>query len=168
MKNTLKVTTPSDREIVMTRSFNAPRRLVWEAMSKPELIKLWLFGPPGWTMTQCDDDQRVGGKFRWAWRGPNDEQMAMFGEYREVVAPEKVSRTEIFEMGSGQEGGKFCTVVMGEQFCTIVLKEEGNTTLLTLTVLCASKEARDATIASGMEHGVAAGYDRLEEMLALK
>jgi len=67
MKNTLTVTTPSDLEIVITRNFDAPRSLVWEAMSKPEFLKRWLFGPPGWTMTTCDDDLRVGGKFHWAW-----------------------------------------------------------------------------------------------------
>ena len=79
IKNGLKITTPTDRNIVITRVFDAPRRLVWEAMSKPELLRRWLFGPPGWEMTVCDDDQRVGGSFRWAWRGPNGEGLSMFG-----------------------------------------------------------------------------------------
>src|SRR5262245_46480498 len=99
MKNTLKVTTPSDTAIVMTRTFDAPRRLVWEAMSKTEFIKRWLFGPPGWTMTVCDDDVRVGGQFRWAWTGPDGAAMAMHGTYKEVVAPERMVRTETFDMG---------------------------------------------------------------------
>jgi len=160
MSNRLNITTPTDVEIVMTRTFNAPRTLVWEAMSKPELLKQWLFGPPGWTMTTCDDDLRVGGNFKWAWSGPDGAGMAMHGIYREVNPPEKMVRTEIFDFG--------CNVEAGEQLCTLVLTEDGNKTSLTLTVLYSSKEARDGALASGMEHGVAAGYDRLDEMLSAK
>jgi uncharacterized protein YndB with AHSA1/START domain len=158
MKNTLKVTTPTDREIAVTRVFNAPRSLVWDAMSKPELLRKWLFGPPGWMMTVCENDLRVGGKFWWAWRGPNGEEMAMSGVYREVVSPERVVRTESMEFG--------CAPQAGEQVGTMVLTEKGDKTLLTLTLVYPSKEARDGSVASGMEHGMAAGYDRLEEMLA--
>ena len=158
MKNQLKLTTPSDREIVVTRTFDAPRALVWETMSNPELLKTWLFGPPGWEMTVCDEDQRVGGKFRWAWAGPDGAAMAMTGEYREIVPPEKCVRTECFEFG--------CAPQMGEQLATLVLAETAGKTLLTLTVLYPSKEARDGAAASGMEHGMAAGYDRLDGILA--
>jgi uncharacterized protein YndB with AHSA1/START domain len=154
----LKVTTPSDREIVMTRVFDAPRALVWEAMSRPDLLKRWLFGPPGWAMVVCEDDPRVGGTFRWVWRGPDGQEMAMRGVYREVVPPERVVRTESFELG--------CESQMGEQLVTLVLTEQGGWTHLKLTLLYPSKEARDATIASGMERGVAASYDRLAELLA--
>jgi uncharacterized protein YndB with AHSA1/START domain len=161
MKNTLKVSTPSDREIVMTRVFDAPRRLVWDAHTRPELIKRWLFAPPGWTMTVCEDDVRVGGIFRWEWVGPDGKTaMAMRGVYREVVPPERVVRTETFDFG--------CDAQSGEQLGTIVLEEKDGRTTLTMTVLFPSKEARDACIASGMEQGVAAGYDRLEELLAGK
>jgi len=86
MKNSLKITTPTDREIVITRVFNAPRELVWDAMSKPELLKRWLFSPPGWEMTVCEVDARVGGKFRWAWSGPDGPVMSMTGVYREIVS----------------------------------------------------------------------------------
>ena len=161
MKNTgtLKVTTPTGREIVMTRVFDAPRRLVWEALTKPELIRRWLFEPPGWTMVACEEDLRVGGTFHWAWNGPDGKaSMAMRGVYREVVPPERVVRTETFNFG--------CEPQAGEQLATIALTEQGGKTTLTLTVLFPSKEARDAMLASGMEHGVAAGYDRLDEMLA--
>jgi uncharacterized protein YndB with AHSA1/START domain len=154
----LTVTTPTDRQVVMTRAFNAPRALVWKAMSTPELIKRWLFGPPGWEMTTCEDDARVGGTFRWAWRGPNGEAMAMHGVYREVVPPERVVRTESFEFG--------CAPQAGEQLATLVLAEQGDGTLLTITLLYPSKESRDGAIASGMEHGVAASYDKLAEILA--
>lgn len=158
MKNAVKVTTPTDTQIIVTRAFDAPRKLVWEAMSKPELIKRWLFGPPGWEMTQCDDDMRVGGKFRWAWRGPNGEVLAMGGTYSEVTPPLHVARTESFDMG--------CDAQMGQQVATIDLSEQGERTLMKVTLVYPNKAARDGAIASGMEHGMAAGYDRLEEMLA--
>lgn len=157
MSEPLKVTTRGDREIVITRVFDAKRPLVFEAMSKPELLKHWLFGPPGWTMTVCDDDFRVGGAFHWAWRGPGGEEMSMRGVYREVKPPERVVRTESFEFGCPAQGG--------EQVGTLVLAEQGDKTLLTLTVLYPSKEARDGALASGMEHGMAAGYDRLDGIL---
>jgi uncharacterized protein YndB with AHSA1/START domain len=154
----LKVTTPTDREIVMTRVFDAPRELVFEAMTRADLLRRWLFGPPGWAMTQCESDLRVGGHFRHVWRHADGHEMAMCGVYREVVPPERVSRTESFTMG--------CEAQAGEQLGTVVLTEQGGQTLLTLTVVFPSKEARDATIASGMERGVAASYDRLAELLA--
>ena len=158
MKNTLNVTTKGDREVVITRTFDAPRPLVWETMSKPELLKRWLFGPPGWALTVCEEDQRVGGKFRWVWSGPDGAGMTMTGEYREIVPPERSVRTESFETG--------CLPQMGEQLATLVLTEQGEKTLLTITVQYPSKEARDGALASGMEHGMAAGYDRLDEILA--
>lgn len=154
----LKVTTPTDREIVMTRLFDAPRELVFDAMSKPELVRRWLFGPPGWSMAVCEDEQRVGGTFRCVWRGPDGQEMAMRGIYRELVPPERIVRTESFEFG--------CDAQAGEQLATLVLTEQGARTLLTLTLVYPSKEARDATIASGMERGVTASYDRLAELLA--
>jgi len=157
MKHTLKVSTPTDREIVLTRIFDAPRPLVWNAMTRPELLKRWLFGPDGWTMTVCDDDVRVGGAFHYAWSGPGGEAMSLRGVYREVVPPERVVRTESFEFG--------CATQAGEQLATLVLTEEADKTCLTLTVLYPSKEARDGTLASGMEHGVGAGYDRLDAIL---
>ncbi len=160
MKNKLTVTTPSDRELLVTRTFDAPRALVWEAMTTPDLLQRWVTGPPGWVMTTCEDDQRAGGSFRWAWSGPAGEQMVMSGEYREVAAPERCVRTERFEIVGGPP--------MGEQLATLVLTEQGGKTTLTITLLYASKEARDGAAASGMEHGMAAGYDRLEDVLAAK
>jgi uncharacterized protein YndB with AHSA1/START domain len=151
---TLKVTTPTDREIVMTRVFDAPRSLVFEAMAKPELLQRWLLGPPGWSMVECENDMKVGGSFLHVWRRTDGTEMAMRGVYREVVAPERIVRTESFDDYPGESLG------------TLVLTEKGGKTTLTLTVLYPSKEARDATIASGMEHGVAASYDRLAELLA--
>src|SRR5258708_3301374 len=155
MKNPsdLKVTTPGDREIVITRTFDAPRHLVFEAMSRPEMLKRWLLGPPGWEMGVCENDLRVGGAYRHVWRNADGNEMTLRGVYHEVVPPERVVRTESFEMKSGPP--------MGEQVATLVLTEQGGTTAITVTVLLPSKEARDGTIASGMERGVAASYDRL-------
>jgi uncharacterized protein YndB with AHSA1/START domain len=154
---TLKVTTPSDREIVMTRVFDAPRALVFDAMSKAELLKRWLTGPPGWSMVECESDLKVGGTFRHVWRGPDGAEMAMRGVYREIVPPERIVRTELFEYG--------CDAQAAEQLGTLVLTEHGGKTTLTLRVRYPSQEARDATIAAGMERGVAASYDRLEELM---
>ena len=123
-----------------TLFFDAPRHLVFDAMTRPELVKRWLFGPPGWSMVVCEDDVRVGGTFRWAWRGPDGAEMAMRGVYREVVPPERIVRTESFEFG--------CDAQAGEQLGTLVLTEQGGKTTLTVTVLYPSKEARDGAIAS--------------------
>ena len=154
----LRVATPTDTQIVLTREFAAPREAVWDAMTKPELLKRWLLGPPGWEMTACESDLRAGGTFRHAWRNADGGELAMHGTYREVVFPERITRTESFDVGCGPQGG--------EQLATLALTEHGGKTTLTLTLVYPSKEARDATIASGMEQGVAAGYDRLDGILA--
>ena len=90
MRNTgaLQITTLGDREIVMTRSFNAPRRLVWDAYTKPELVRQWLGVSGGWTFAVCEMDLRVGGKYRWVWQSPDGYRMGMGGEYREIEKPE--------------------------------------------------------------------------------
>src|SRR5437879_11726990 len=99
-KGTLQVTTPTDREIVMTRVFAAPRRLVWDAFTKPELLKRW-FGPRGWSLAVCEVDLKVGGGFRFVLRGPDGEAMGMRGVYRELAAPERWVHRESFDDDSG-------------------------------------------------------------------
>ncbi|QDU20330.1 SRPBCC family protein [Urbifossiella limnaea] len=158
MKNPATFTTPSDREIVVTRRFNAPRKLVWDTMTQVELKKRWMTGPPGWVMTVGESDTRTGGTFRAVWTGPNGETLTMSGEYRDVTPPERCVRTEKFEMVGGPP--------MGEQLATLVLTDEGDKTLMTLTLEYATKEARDGAAASGMEHGMEASYARLDEILA--
>ena len=155
MKNTgtLKVTTPTDREIVMTRVFDAPRSMVFDAFSKPELLKRW-FGPRGWSLVVCDVDLRVGGGFRFVMRGPDGREMGMRGVYREIVAPERSVHMESFDD------------YPGESQVTAVFIEQGGKTTLTATVLYPSKEVRDIVIKSGMEHGAAESYDKLAELLA--
>ena len=155
MKNTgtLKVTTPSDREIVLTRVFNAPRQLVWDAFTKPELLKRW-FGPRGWSLVVCEVDLRVGGGFRFMLRGPGGQNMGMSGVYREIAAPERSVHMESFDD------------YPGESQVTAVFAEQEGRTSLTATVLYPSKEVRDIVIQTGMEHGAAESYDKLAEVLA--
>jgi uncharacterized protein YndB with AHSA1/START domain len=155
MKNTgtLKVTTPTDREIVMTRVFDAPRHLVFEAFCKPELLQRW-FGPRGWSLVVCEVDLRVGGGFRFVLRGPDGREMGMRGVYREIVPPERSVHMESFDD------------YPGESQVTAVFVEQGGKTTLTATVLYPSQEVRDAVIQSGMEHGAAESYDKLAELLA--
>lgn len=154
----LKLTLPDDRTILFTRAFDAPRELVWRALSEPALLRKWMYCPDDWTMTTCDDDVRVGGGFRWAWSGPNGFQMTMHGTYREVVRPERMVRTETFDTG--------CPAQAGEQVVTLVLAETAGKTSMTLTVRYPTKDARDAAQKSGMEHGMAVGYDQLDGLLA--
>lgn len=154
--STLQVTTPSDREIAMTRVFAAPRRLVFDAHTKPDLIKRWLLGPDGWTMPVCEVDLRVGGRYRYVWRkDKTGEAMGMGGVYREIAAPERLVCTEQFDEAW----------YPGEALDTLALVERNGRTTLTQTVLYASREARDIALKSGMETGVAAGYDRLADLL---
>jgi uncharacterized protein YndB with AHSA1/START domain len=155
VKNKMTVTKPTDRELVITRTFDAPRELVWDTMCNPAYLKRWVFCPAGWEMTECVEDARVGGKFRWAWSSP-EGGMTMSGEYREVEPPVRAVRTEKFVV-AGQE--------LGEQLATLELAADGEKTHLTITLSYPSKEARDGAAASGMEHGMAAGYDRLDELL---
>lgn len=152
---TLEVSTPSDREIRMTRVFDAPRHLVFAALTKPELLKRWFAGPPGWTLTQCEFDARVGGKFRYVWEGPNGITMGMRGELTEIVPPERIVNTETFDE----------SWYAGSAVGTITLTEQDAKTTLVMTVRYDSKEVRDAVLKSPMDKGVESSYNRLAELL---
>lgn len=154
MKNTgtLKISLPSDREVLLTRVFNAPRQLVYDAFSKPEIMKRW-FGPRGWSLVTCDVDHRVGGGFRFVMRGPDGPDMGMRGVYRELTPPERSVHVESFDD------------FPGESQVTAVFTEQDGVTTLNATVLYPSKEVRDAVLQSGMEHGAAESYDKLAELL---
>jgi uncharacterized protein YndB with AHSA1/START domain len=157
MKNTgtLKVTVPSAREVTLTRVFDAPRHLVFEAFTKPELLKRW-FGPRGWSLAVCEVDLRVGGGFRFPLRGPDGREMGMRGVYREITPPERSVHMESFDDYPGVESE-----------VTTVFTEQGGKTTMNATVLYPSQEVRDAVIQSGMEHGAAESYDKLAELLAV-
>lgn len=150
---TTTFTTPSDREIVATRVFDAPRKLVWEAHSSPEHVPHWMLGPEGWTMPVCEIDLRPGGEWHFVWRQPDGTEMDMRGVYKEIAPPERLVHTEAW-------GGDW-----PETLNTLVLTEEDGKTTLVATVLYPSKEARDRALGTGMKEGWSASYDRLDEQL---
>jgi uncharacterized protein YndB with AHSA1/START domain len=158
MQKSLSVRKPSDREVEITRVFDAPKELVFDAFTKPDLIKRWLLGPPGWTMPVCRVDPKVGGKFRYGWRNANDgREMGMNGVFRELTPPDRIVHTEIFD--EDWTGGE--TVV------TTLFKEKSGKTTVAMTVLYGSEKARDAALGTGMTRGVEDSYARLDEMLAV-
>src|SRR6202162_5559950 len=148
----LTVTTPAEREIVMTRGFDAPRRLVFEAMTKPEHLVRW-FGPHGWTLAVCQIDFRPGGAWHFVLHGPGGAEMGMRGVYQEITPPERFVSTESFDD------------YPGESLNTLIFSEKDGKSTFTITVLYASSEIRDAVIRSGMERGAGECYDRLAEHL---
>ena len=150
---TTTFTTPTDREIVTTRTFDAPRRLVWAAWTSPEHLPHWMLGPPGWTMPVCEIDLRPGGSWPIGWRNADGTEMEMSGVYREIVPPERLVSTESW-------GGDW-----PETLNTVLFAEEGGRTTISQTVLYPSKEARDAVLATGMKQGMSLSLDRLAERL---
>jgi uncharacterized protein YndB with AHSA1/START domain len=152
----LQVTTPSDREIAMTRVFDAPRRLVYDAWTKPELLRRWLGVFGGWEFAVCEIDLKVGGAYRYLWHGPGGNAMGMRGVYREIVPAERIVCTEVFDQPWYE----------GEAVDTLEFVEQGGKTTATITVRYPSKAVRDAVLQSPMKDGVAAGYDKLAELLA--
>jgi uncharacterized protein YndB with AHSA1/START domain len=145
---------PSDRETVITRAFNAPRALVFEAMTKPEHVRKW-YGLRSHTLTVCDIDLRVGGRWRYVLQSPDGQEFAFSGEYREIDPPARLVSTEEFEAMPGT--GYVVTVTMNER--------DGVTTLQSHLVY-QRPEHRDGHIASGMEPGMNETFDRLESLLA--
>ena len=154
----LKVTTPTDTTIVLTRTFNAQRRLVWEAMFTPDKMRRWMLPPPGWTMTVCEAEARVGGVLRLAWKNEEaDPFMTLEGVFTEVILHERIVHTETMATGSGQTIG---TLVETHEFA-----EKGGVTTMRITQAYDSKDARDGALASGMDQGMEAGYKQLDELL---
>ena len=153
--DSFKVTTPSDHEIQLTRLFDAPKALVFEAMTKPEHVKQW-WGRlgEGYTVPVCEIDLRIGGAWRFVNRHPKGE-VAFYGKYREITPPSRVVFTEIFEQFPDS-----ISVVTAE------LTDESGKTRLTATVRYPSLEVRDMVMGSGMSHGAGISYDRLEDLLA--
>jgi len=151
----LQVTTPTERELCLTRVFVAPRHLVFAALSKPELVSRWMGGLPGWTMTECEIDFRVGGKYRYAWRHESGAEMGLGGEYLEISPPDRTVHTEKFDQ-AWYEGGAVITTVLTEV--------DGRTTMVG-TVRYDSQEIRDHVLQTPMEQGVGVSYDRLEDVV---
>jgi uncharacterized protein YndB with AHSA1/START domain len=151
---TATVTTPTDHEIVITREFNAPRRLVFEAWTNPEYLPQWMLGPEGWTMALCEIDLRPGGPWRCLWRSTEGAEMNVSGTYREVTPPDRVVYTESW-------GGP-----LPESLCILDFTERSGVTTMVNTLRYPSKEDRDAAIQTGMADGTAATLDHLEAFLA--
>lgn len=146
--------TPSDTEIEVTRVFDAPRALVFEAWTKPEHLPNWMLGPPGWTMTMCEVDLRAGGAWRYAWQHSDGNEMTMRGAYREVSPPELLVSTESW----GPE--------WPETINTVTFNEENGRTTVVITTSYPSKEARDAALGTGMKQGMNLSFERLAAYLA--
>jgi uncharacterized protein YndB with AHSA1/START domain len=145
--------TPTDREVVITRVVDAPRRIVFEAYTTPRHLKQWLLGPEGWTMPICELDLRPGGAFRYVWRKADGAEMTIAGAVREVVPPERLVTTESW----GPE--------WPETVNTVVFTEAGGRTTISLTVTYPSREARDAALQTGMREGMDQGFARLDALL---
>jgi uncharacterized protein YndB with AHSA1/START domain len=151
--NALKVTTPSDREIVMTRVFDAPRDLVFEAHTSCEHMSNW-WGPRKYEFASCEIDFRPGGTWRIVHRGPDGEEHGFHGEFREIVKPERIVWTFEYEGWPGQVSVE-----------TLTLEEHDGKTTVTGTSVFDSVEDRNGMLESGMESGAAETYDRLDEYL---
>lgn len=155
-RHKLEIRPLGDREIRMTRSFQAPRTLVWDAWTRPELIRRWLSGPEGWSMTECDVDLRVGGAYRFVLTRERDgETMAWGGSYVDLEHPERFINTEKFEPAW----------YPGESLITNVLLEREALTTLETTMRYESQETRDLVINSGFEEGDIEAYERLSDLL---
>lgn len=152
----LTIAALGSREIVMTRVFNAPRHLVFDAYTKPELLKRWLGVRGGWILRDCEVDLRVGGAYRWVWwKQSAGIAMGVGGVYREVAAPDRLVCTERFDDAW----------YPGESLLTTEFLEQDGATALKVTMLYESTEARDCVLRSPMERGVAESYNMLDELL---
>ena len=152
---TAKVTLPADNQILITREFNAPRRLVWTAYTTPELVKRWWSGQKG-TVTSADIDLRVGGKWRYVMVADGGFEVAFRGEFREIVPDERLVNTEIFEgiPDADDHAG----------LVTITFTEKDGRTFMEMLCEYRDKSDRDAVIESGMESGMQESMDALEQV----
>jgi uncharacterized protein YndB with AHSA1/START domain len=154
----LQISTPTDTTIVLTRTFNAPRRLVWNAMFTPDKMRRWMLPPPGWTSTTCECDARVGGKLSIAWKSDEaNPAMTLQGEFTDVVPHEHAVHTETMALGSGQ--------IIGFLVERHAFADKGATTAMSITQTFNSKEDRDGALASGMDQGMEACYQKLDALL---
>jgi uncharacterized protein YndB with AHSA1/START domain len=154
MTDTLTITTPSDRDVVLTRVFDAPANLVFDALTKPDLIKRWS-GIEGWTFVVCDVDLRVGGTWRFVSRKPNGKTVGQYGVYQEIVRGKRLVNTELWEDWDA-----------GETLVTTELVEQRGKTTYTSTIRFPSQDVRDSVLKHGLSSSAPAMYDRLARVLA--
>jgi uncharacterized protein YndB with AHSA1/START domain len=156
-----EVTLPSDCEVQVTRSFNAPRALVFRAFTEPDLVKRWMLGPPGWSMPVCEMDVREGGSYRWRWRSDADgSEFGFSGTFREVRPGEKLVHTEGYD--PGDMGGGYPGMAA---LVTVTFAEDAGITTVTSRIDFGSKEGRDAAVATGMTDGMEMSYQLLDRLL---
>lgn len=154
MTSSVNVTTPSDREIVVSREFAAPAQTIFDFHTRPELVQKWLLGPPGWSMPICTIDLKVGGQYRYLWRSEDAEsEFGVSGEYREIAAPEQLVHTETMDG------------VPGKALCTLTFAQSGGRTTLTTAMLFETPAERDRALQSGMTEGMSQSYDRMETFI---
>lgn len=155
-RNAMKLTPQGDREVVIERSFDAPRDLVFEAFIKPELVQRWMLGPDGWSMPVCTIDLRPGGKGRYEWQNADRSTgMSLNTVFKEVVVPERIVHTERFDPDWAQ----------GEATVTTLFTEKNGKTTVTMKIVYASADVRDMVLKSGMDQGMARSYERLDDVL---
>jgi len=155
MSTKVEIVPHGDRAILITRTFTAPCALVFDAMSKAEMVSQWLHGPSGWTMSTCEMDLRVGGTYRWAWTNDDGRVMGMGGTVLEVDPPSHLKTTEQFDDAWYE----------GEATNTITLTEENGVALMSIVVEYESTKARDGVLAGPMASGLDASYDHLDNLL---
>lgn len=153
--NPLTIETDNDLQLVISREFNAPRELLYRCHTEADLVRRWLLGPPGWTMTVCEIDARVGGKYRYVWREESGTEMGMGGVFRELVRPERIVNTQLFDQDwTG-----------GETVGTMTFTEKDGRTRMHQVILYSSKEARDGALQTGMTEGMQMAYQKLDALL---
>ena len=157
----IEVSRPNDREVRVVRQFNAPRHLVWDAHTKPELMQKWCIGYPGWTLPVCEMDVREGGKYRWRWRSDEDgSEFGFFGTFSEVKAPSRLAHDQYYDPGDmdyAMPVGDPCLVALD-------LSEADGVTTLVCTMTFVSKEVCESAVATGMTDGMEVGYVRIDEL----
>ena len=158
-----EVSAPSDREVLVKRSFDAPVELVWQAYTDPALMRRWLTAMPGWSMPTCEMTTQVGGKYRWRWRDDvNGVEFGFTGEMLEVALHAKIVHTQIYDPGDtdfGSMGGE-------PSIITVTFNETDGITNVTTSIKYASKEDRDAAMSTGMTDGMEMSYQALDGVLA--
>ena len=160
-----QVTLPSEREVKVTRSFKAPRPLVYRAYTEPTLVRRWLLGPPGWSMPVCEMATHVGGKYRWRWRdNESGQEFGFTGEMLEVALHSKIVHTQIYDPGDGDFGS------MGDEptIITVTFNETNGITNVATSIKYASKADRDAAMSTGMTDGMEMSYQALDGVLAAR
>ena len=153
---------PSDTEVLVKRSFDAPVQLVWRAYIEPDLMRRWCGSHAGWSMPVCEMDMRVGGQYRWRWRSDeNGQEFGFTGEVLEVEPHAKIVHTQIFDAGNmGFSMGSEPSII------TVTFQEAGGITSVATTIKYASKADRDEALSTGMTEGMEMNYKRLDEVLA--